>query len=177
MRTSTRIKILVASLCALMAASVATAPAGDFTDPDDMTSPLDVRELVFTPARGSGGTLKLTTDDRWDCEYIQPQLNTMTWNFDGRADGDTDLVGRVRCVDGDLLLFLRGRSSGNRYEPVPGSRPNRKSVKFRFSFDLPELNGRHLGLSIDISDGAAEGCTSANACHDRAPDRGRWQLY
>jgi hypothetical protein len=164
-------------IVALLAGSVSPAPAGDFTDPDDMTSPLDVRELVFTPAQGSGGSLKLITDDAWDCEYVQPRLNTMTWNFDGRADGDTDLVGRVRCVDNRLLLFLRGRESGNRYEPVRGTRPSRKSVRFVFSFDLTELSGRHVALSIKISDGTAEGCTSANPCSERAPDRGRWRLY
>jgi hypothetical protein len=162
---------------ALLVGSVSAAPAGGHIDPDDMTSPLDVRELIFLPSESGGGVLKLMTDDAWDCEYLQPDLSTLTWKFDGRADGDTDLIGKVRCVDGKPLLFLRGKDTGNRYEAVQGRKPTRDSVKFAFSFDISELQGRHLAVFIEVSDGAAEGCTSAHPCFDRAPDRGRYRLY
>jgi hypothetical protein len=173
----TRCKIVAGLVLAVLASSVAAAPAGGHTDPDDMTSPLDVRELIFMPSESGGGVLKLVSDEGWNCEYIQPRLNTLTWKFDGQADGDTDLVGRVRCVDGRPLLFLKGRDTGNRYEAVPGRKPTPRSVKFAFSFDIVEMNGRHAALFLEVSDGTAEGCTSANPCFDRAPDRGRYRLY
>ena len=171
-------RIVMATIVLAIFLQPASSSAGDsYTDPDDMTSPIDVRELVFEPARGGGGRLTLTTDDRWDCDYLQPRLNSIKWKFDGRADGDTDLVGNVRCDGRRPQLFLRGTETENRYEPVDGTRPDRRSISFSFSFDIAELEGRHVSLFIDISDGAAEGCTSAAPCFDRAPNRGRWSLY
>jgi hypothetical protein len=177
MKTTSRRVATTGIVVLLLLGPILGAFAGSHTDPDDATSPLDVRELTFVPSDSGGGVLKLVTDDPWDCEYLQPHLNTLTWKFDGQADGDTDLVGRVRCVDGRPLLFLRGRETGNRYEAVIGRRPAHDTVKFAFSFDIVELNGRHVGLFIVVSDGTAEGCTSANPCFDRAPDRGRYRLY
>jgi hypothetical protein len=105
----------------------------------------------------------------------------MWWLFDGKGDGDIDLVGKVRCLKfkggRELVLFLSGRDSGNSYEPVPLKRPNRHSMKATFSFDLPELKGAHVDMSVKVSDGVAEGCTSAHPCTERAPDTGMYRLY
>jgi hypothetical protein len=157
------------------------ASAQTFTDPDDMTSPLDIRKLEHTDKGKDVHLLKVTTDDNWRCDYIG-ELGKIRFFFDGRGDGDTDLVGKVRCLDPkgprrDLVLFLSGKDSGNSYDPVPINRPNKHTMKVKFSFDLIELRGPHVDLSFGVTDGQAEGCTSAHKCTEQAPDTGAWRLY
>jgi hypothetical protein len=50
-------------------------------------------------------------------------------------------------------------------------------MKATFTFDIPELRGRHVDMRIKVLDGAAEGCTSSHPCVDLAPDRGMYSLY
>lgn len=157
------------------------ASAETFTDPDDMTSPLDIRKLEHTDKGNDVHLLKVTTDDNWRCDYIG-DLGKIRFFFDGRGDGDTDLVGKVRCLDPqgsprELVLFLSGKDTGSGYEPVPIDRPNKHTMKVEFSFDLRELRGPHVDLSFGVTDGQAEGCTSAHKCTEQAPDDGTWRLY
>ena len=156
--------------------------ASSFDDPDDMTSPLDVRKVTYHDKGGGVGSIKIVSDEAWDCEYFEPGLNSMFWLFDGKADGDVDLVGKVRCLKPssgprDLVLFLHGKETGNSYEPVPLKKPEDDSMRGTFSFDLPELKGRHLNFVVKVKDGTAEGCTAAHKCKERAPDSGNYLLY
>ncbi|HET7481867.1 MAG TPA: hypothetical protein VFK89_03305 [Actinomycetota bacterium] len=175
-------KKIVAVVVLALLALAPTAGAATFTDPDDMTSPLDIRKLTYTDEGHQVATFVVVTDDNWRCSYIQPGLTSVKWLFDGRNDGDVDLVGKTRCLNPagpgrDLELFLSGRDTGNSYEPVPIKRPNRHTMKVTFSFDLVELRGPHASMFMKVKDGAAEGCTSAHKCTERAPDSGKWQLF
>ena len=174
----TRLALATAVLL-LLAAS--PAHANTFTDPDDMTSPLDIRELVHKDKGNDVHSFKVTTDDNWRCRYLEPGLTKIHFYFDGKGDGDTDLIGKTRCLKHqggrDLVVFLSGKDSGNSYEPVTINKPNRHTMRFKFSFDIPELRGPHVDLFIKVEDGFAEGCTSADPCTERAPDDGKWRLY
>ena len=171
---------LVAGALLLMA-SPALGQVQGISDPDDMTSPLDVRSLQFTYRSNGTHKLKLTTDENWGCRYIS-KASKLLWYFDGKGNRRMDLVGKVRCLkpqDGprDLVIFLSGIHSGSNYEPVPVNKPNRHTIAFRFPFDIPELTGPHVDVVVRVRDGVAEGCTSAYPCKERAPDDGRWRLY
>jgi hypothetical protein len=174
-------KLLVCVATATLLVLGPLAQAATFSDPDDMTSPIDVRRVEFTDRGGQIATIKVGTDDGWSCSYFEPGLTTMKWLFDGRGDNGIDLVGKVRCLKfqggRDLVIFLSGKESGNSYEPVPLKKPNHHSMKATFSFDLPELSGRHVDMRVKVSDGVAEGCTSAHPCTERAPDSGMYRLY
>ena len=151
------------------------------SDPDDMTSPLDVRSIQFNYRDNEVHRFKLITDDNWGCRYVS-KLSKMLWYFDGKGNRRMDLVGKVRCLKPqdeprDLVIFLSGTDSGNSYEPIPVTKPNRHTMTFRVPFDIPELNGPHVDVVVRVRDGAAEGCTAENPCKDKAPDDGRWRLY
>ena len=174
-------KRLIALVAGALLLFPTPASAQTFTDPDDMTSPLDIRKLVHTDKGNDIHVLKVVTDDPWRCDYIG-KLGKIRFFFDGKGDGDTDPIGKVRCLDPqgsprELVLFLSGKDSGNSYEPVPMTRPSKRSMKVKFSFDLKELRGPHVDLSLGVTDGQAEGCTSANKCTEQAPDTGAWRLY
>lgn len=174
-------KKLATGIAALVLAIAPAALANSFNDPDDMTSPLDVRELKHKDLGNEVHVLRVTTDDNWPCRYFDPSFNKMKWYFDGRGDNRVDLIGRVKCLkagnERDLVLFLHGPRTGNQYEPIPLQKPTRHTIRARFTFDIPELNGEHVDTFIKVQDGMAEGCTSANPCTERAPDDGRWRLY
>jgi hypothetical protein len=174
-------KRLLAVTAALLMFAAPAFAAETFEDPDDMTGPLDVRELVWTDKGDDVHTFRLTTDDNWHCSYIS-KLSKMLWYFDGRGDRDMDLIGKVRCLDPqegprELVMFLSGTESGNSYEAVPVRKPNNHTMRVTFTFDIPELSGPHVDLVIRVRDGVAEGCTSGHKCIERAPDEGRWSLY
>ena len=171
-------RLLALTAAFLMFAAPAQA-AMTFQDPDDMTGPLDVRELVWTDKGDDVHTFRLTTDDNWHCNYIS-KLSKMLWYFDGRGDRGMDLIGKVRCLDPqdaprELVMFLSGEK--NSYEPIPIKKPNNHTMRVTFSFDIPELRGPHVDVVIRVRDGVGEGCTSEHKCIDRAPDDGRWRLY
>ena len=169
------LSLIVLALCFI----AAPAYANSFSDPDDMTSPLDIRELVHKDKGGDVHAFKVTTDGNWRCRYLEPGLTKIHFYFDGKGDGDTDLVGKTRCLKytggRDLVLFLSG--DRNSYEPVPINKPTRHTMRFKFPFNIPELRGEHVDVHIKVEDGVAEGCTSAHPCTERAPDNGRWRLY
>ena len=164
-------------LAVLLAFPAFAAPDSMITDPDDMTSPLDVIKLAYIDEGGGVGTLKLETDARWACKYLRPRLTTIKWFFDGAADGDVDLLGNLRCQNGRLWMYLRGTDSGNNYEPAPANRPNKRTVRVTMSFDLTELEGDNLAVKVKVRDGAAEGCSDTEPCNDRAPDTGWWAVF
>ena len=175
-----RVIALVAGALLLMV-SPAAGQAQGMSDPDDMTSPLDVRAIYFTAGNNDVHTFELTTDDKWRCRYIS-KLGKILWYFDGSGGRGMDLVGKLRCLEPqdeprELVMFFSGTDSGNSYEPIPVRRPNRRSIRFRLPFDIPELDGPHVELVVRVRDGMAEGCTAANPCKEKAPDDGRWALY
>jgi hypothetical protein len=171
--------IVLATTAFFLLASVAFA--NSFSDPDDMTSPVDIRQLVHRDKGGDVHAFKVTTDDNWTCSYLEPKLTKVHFLFDGGSKPDADLVGKLRCLkfEGgrDLVLFLSGRDTNNSYEPISVIKPDRHTMRFKFSFDLVELTGKHVDMYIKVTDGQAEGCTSAFPCTERAPDTGRWRLY
>jgi hypothetical protein len=175
-------KKLLASVVGLFVVlSAVPALASSITDPNDMTSRLDVRKLVYKHQSGTVGTIKVVSDQRYRCTYLVRGLTSLKVYFDGGADGDNDLVGNFVCIKTKsghrIVLMLHGTKSGNNYEPVPVTRPDHRTVRATFSFDLTELKGKHLDAVARVRDGAAEGCTSAHPCHDRAPDTGTWHVY
>ena len=174
-------RLLALATCVMVMVIARPAFAATFSDPDDMAGPMDVRRLVHTQRGGDIHRFRVTTDGTWGCRYLKPKTNTMRWFFDGGGDGDVDLVGNVKCVKRgggrDIQLFLRGKDSGNQYEPLGFTRPNRRTLNLTFSFDIPELNGNHVDLRIHTTDRTVDDCTSPNKCVDRAPDDGMWRLY
>ena len=174
--------VVSAFLVGLLILGPLAQAAETFSDPDDMTSPLDIRSVTYTDKGGKVASFRVVTDQNWRCSYIHPGLNSVTWLWDGRNDGDIDLVGKTRCLKPshgprDLVLFLSGKHSGNSYEPVPIKKPNGHTMKVTFSFDIPEMHGAHASMLMRVRDGEAEGCTSAHRCTERAPDSGKWELY
>ncbi|MEA2462246.1 MAG: hypothetical protein QOH90_2423, partial [Actinomycetota bacterium] len=57
-------KIAVLTTCIFMLLSY-SAMANTFWDPDDMTSPLDIRRVVHRDKGGDVHLLKIVTDDNW----------------------------------------------------------------------------------------------------------------
>jgi hypothetical protein len=166
-----------------LVATMSPAFASAITDPDDMTSPLDITKLVYRDLSGDKGTFRVVTQDRFNCRYLRRGLSTVKLYFDGKADGDNDLIGNFVCrkVSASrhrIFLALHGTKSGNNYEPVAVKRPNKHTMRATFPVkNIPETKGAHLNVIAKVRDGQAEGCTSAHKCHDRAPDTGTWNVY
>lgn len=171
--------IALAAGAVLLMASPALGQAQGISDPNDSASPLDIRSMLFTAGDNDVHTLSVSTDEKWRCGYHDKGVR-MVWRFDGRGNNRMDLVGKVRCLkpaEGprELVMFLSGKK--NSYEPVGFTRPDRHSMQVEFSFDIPELSGRHVDLVVKVRDAKAAGCSWKDKCTDRAPNKGRWRLY
>lgn len=181
LRSSTLYLAVTVLLGAVLVPSSAHAATSSRTDPaGDVPGPLDIVRIAFRGDPGSLGAFTIRTSKRWRCAFLRPGVMTdLRWRFDGDADGDIDLVGRFTCLqtaDGRRLVFhLRGTDSGNHYEPILATRPDRRSVRVRFPLDLTEIDGTHLRAVVRSSDAVTEGCVVA--CVDRAPDRGKFRVY
>jgi hypothetical protein len=144
-------------------------------DANDSASRLDIRLISENARPRRGGALIIRTFGRWGSRYLRDGLPTnLRWKFDDRDDGDWDLVGKFRFTNGALRFFLRGTNSGNIYEPLRAGRPDRRSVRVRFAFDIAELQSNRLSVVASSSDGGS-GCRR-NPCRDRAPDSGRMDI-
>lgn len=181
LRLSTVLLALSVVLGAVLVSAPAQALTSSRTDPaNDVPGPLDIVRIAFRGDPGSLGAFTIRTSERWGCAFLRREVKTdLQWRFDGDADGDIDLVGRFTCLqtpDGRRLIFmLRGIDSGNRYEPVRATRPDRRSVRVRFPLDLTEIDGPHLRAVVRSSDAITEGC--AETCVDRAPDIRKFRVY
>jgi hypothetical protein len=92
-----------------------------------------------------------------------------------------DLIGRFTCTEGEgnrphWLLSLHGPSTGNRYEVLPATRPNRHSLKVTVPLDLLEFVGTHMSMAARSTDATTAAC-AAEPCRDRAPDVGKLKVY
>ena len=167
----------------LLLVSVLAPPAGakeTATDPNDTEGQLDIVEISFKGAAGAASTVKLKTQNPWGCKFLRQGVKTsLNWYFDDNEDGDNDLIGKFVCINASsnkpkLILKLHGPDSGNTYEPVPAKRPNKKTVKATFPFDLAEFESEHASAHARSKDAISEGC---DVCVDRAPDTGGMRLY
>ncbi len=156
---------------------VLSPPAGAISrgDANDSESRLDIRLISENARPRRGGTLIIRTFGRWGSRYLRHALPTnLRWRFDDRDDGDWDLVGKFRFTDGALRFFLRGTDSGNVYEPIRARRPDRRSVRVRFGFDIAELRSNRLSVVANSSDRGPD--CPGDPCRDRAPDAGRMDI-
>ena len=160
-----------------MALMVPSSPAWAISrgDPNDSDSRLDIRLISEHASPNPGGGLTIRTFRRWRSRYLRDRLPTnLKWKFDDGDDGDWDLVGRFRFTHGALRFFLRGTDSGNVYEPIRARRPDRKTVRVRFAFDITELRSNRLSVVAKSFDGGPD--CSGDPCKDRAPDTGRMDV-
>jgi hypothetical protein len=171
------VKRIVAAvgICVGVVVMVLSPPAWAISrgDANDSDSRLDIRLISENARPRPGGALTIRTFGRWASRYLRDGLPTnLKWRFDDGDDGDWDLVGKFRFTDGALRFFLRGTDSGNIYEPIRARRPDRKSVRVRFAFDLVELRSNRLSVVANSSEGGCPG----DPCRDRAPDTGRMDI-
>ncbi|MEA2477472.1 MAG: hypothetical protein QOC87_1671 [Actinomycetota bacterium] len=146
------------------------------TDPDDADGLLDVATIAYQGTPHSVGTLTITTQEGFACNYLKASRDAfLKWLFDDGKDGDFDLVGTFVCRSNKLYLDLRGKKSGNSYEPIRAKRKNARTTKVTFPFDLTEMKSKHLGLVVRSKDGVNASCSPA--CRDRAPDTGELSAY
>ena len=171
------------ALAAVLVMSVLAPPASakeTATDPNDTEGQLDITEISFKGAAGAASTVKLKTQNPWGCKFLRQGVKTsLNWYFDDDEDGDNDLIGKFVCVNASgnnpkLIMKLSGPDSGSNYEPVPAKKPNKKTVKATFPFDLPEFESEHASAHARSKDAIAEGC---DVCVDRTPDTGGMSLY
>jgi hypothetical protein len=143
-------------------------------DANDSASRLDIRLISENANARRGGALTIRTFGWWGNRYLRDDLPTnLRWRFDDGDDGDFDLVGKFRFTHGALRFFLRGTETGNIYEPLPARRPDRRSVRVRFAFDIEELPSNRLSVVANSFD-AGSGCS--DPCRDRAPNTGRMDV-
>jgi hypothetical protein len=167
--------VLVKRIAAVVgiAVMVVASPAWAISrsDPNDTESRLDIRLISENADPGVGGALTIRTFGRWHSRYLRDASPTnLRWKFDDGDDGDVDLVGNFRYTNGALRLFLRGPGTGNRYEPIRARRPDPKTVRVRFSFDIAELQSSNLSV-VAGSFSAGPDCPG-DKCRDRAPNAG-----
>jgi hypothetical protein len=144
-------------------------------DANDSESRLDIRLISENARPRRGGALIIRTFGRWGSRYLRDNVPTnLRWKFDDADDGDFDLVGKFRFTHGALRFFLRGPDSGNVYEPIRARRPDRRSVKVRFAFDLEELPSNRLSVVASSFDGGSD--CPGDPCRDRAPNTGRMDI-
>jgi hypothetical protein len=153
------------------------ASAAEESDPNDSASKLDISSFKAAGQDNSLGTFVITTFERWGSKFLKDaNPTTLKIYLDDGSDGDADLVGNFRYMDGTLLFFLHGPNTGNNYEPLVAHRPTQKSVKVRIPLDLTELESNSLrafarSISSELSD------CSGDPCKDRAPDAGGVTVY
>jgi Right handed beta helix region len=151
--------------------------AGKVTDPNDTGGRLDIAVLRGTGGRHGTGHFKIETQRRFGCRTLKlGKPNRLELLFDDRRDGDADLIGKFRCSKGHWTLRLHGPSSGNHYEALHATRPNRHTLKVTVPLDLRELKGTHMGVYARSKDATAPGCR-AQSCRDRAPKAGSLKVY
>jgi hypothetical protein len=178
MRRSAPIAFALLLVVSLLAPPASAAESAE--DPNDTSSQLDIRLISFKGAAGATSTVKLKTQNPWGCKYLRQGVRTsLNWYFDDNEDGDNDLIGKFVCVNASgnnprLILKLYGPDSGNNYEPVPAKKPDKKTVKATFPFDLPEFESENASAHARSKDAISEGC---DVCVDRAPDSGGMTLY
>jgi hypothetical protein len=144
-------------------------------DPNDSDSRLDINLISVNGEPGVGGAMTIRTFEQWHSRYLNDARRTnLKWLFDNRDDGDIDLVGTFRHMNGRLLFFLRGTKTGNRYEPIRARRPDPRTVRVRFSFDIAELQSNNL--SVVARSFSAERDCPVDRCRDRAPNTGRMDV-
>lgn len=153
------------------------ASAAEVADPNDSASKLDISSVKATGEDNGIGTFVITMFERWGSRFLKDaNPTTLKLYLDDGADGDADVVGNFRYVNGSLVLFLKGPDSGNRYEPVPATRPTGKSVKVRFPLDLLELGSEQL-RAFARSVSSELGDCPGDPCKDRAPNGGGVTVY
>ncbi|MDQ3878389.1 MAG: hypothetical protein M3290_08600 [Actinomycetota bacterium] len=170
------IALALGVLVAVISAAPALGARSSATDPDDAGGFLDIATIAYHGTRHSTGTLTIKTYEGFSCNYLKPGRDAyLKWLFDDGKDGDFELVGKFVCRSNKLYMDLRGKKSGNNYEPIKAKRKNARTTKVTFPFDLPEMKSRHLGLVAKSKDGVNAACDPV--CLDRAPDSGEMPAY
>jgi hypothetical protein len=162
--------------CALHGVTCGTA--GSSTNKS--TRKLDISHLRAHGSRHGTGHFKIATQRRFGCQKLKlASPNRLKLHFDDRRDGDTDLVGRFYCSKGNRnhwFLRLHGPSTGNHYEALRATRPNRHTLKVAVPLSLRGFKGTHMGVFAHSKDATASACMP-RACGDRAPNGGSRKVY
>jgi hypothetical protein len=138
---------------------------------------LHIAALRANGSRHGTGHFRIETERRFGCRKLNVgKPNRMKLLFDDKRDGDADLIGKFLCSKGHWSLHLHGPSTGNRYEALHATRPNRRTLKVTVPLDLRELKGRHMGVYARSKDASSPACTP-KACRDRTPRAGSLKVY
>lgn len=163
---------LVALAMALVPSTALAARRSDSTN--DVGGKLDIARLRYTRPLQEQARLKISTKEQWGCNYLNADAgNNLRWVFDGKDDGDADMIGRFFCVNNHLKFSLRSTSGPKVLDNYDATRPNKRSAKVQITLMYSQLDGDKLGLkakSKDVSTCGLEGCK------DRAPNRGWWTV-
>jgi hypothetical protein len=118
-----RTSLLALGLAALLAVSGAGAAA-----------PLGLGKILVTSAPGKF-TLRIQLNQSWKSAAFAPATaNSLRVLYDSDADGKADYTGRIVYLNGALVENISGH--GNRYEPVPVSRPTSVALQFTHPLDV-----------------------------------------
>ncbi|MEA2452032.1 MAG: hypothetical protein QOG04_742 [Actinomycetota bacterium] len=167
----------IALVVGLMLLVSLPASAAEESDPNDSASKLDISSFKAAGQDNSLGTFVITAFERWGSKFLKDaNPTTLKIYLDDGSDGDADLVGNFRYVDGTLLFFLHGPDTGSNYEPLVAHRPTHKSVKVRVPLDLTELGSASLSAYARSISSELNDC-SGDPCQDRAPDTGGITVY
>ncbi len=167
--------VMVAVLAMLFSAAPAMGHGAD--DPDEVQGFLDIKRVDFNGEARGTNTVTVKTYEGFACNYLKGNTdNYLKLQFDRQSNGSIDLVGTFQCVDNKLFMFLKAPDTGSAYEEVRAKRPNAKTTKVTFPFDIPELDSNHVSLIVKSKDNTNVDCTPT-ACVDRFPDAGVFSLY
>lgn len=159
----------------LFPAGPAAGQAAAIPDPDDVGGSLDISQISYAARYGEDQEVtsyrfEIKTHDKWRCRYLNKAHDTtLNLKWHDRGDRRADLVGRFRCMKGEVWLFMGTTDGEQNFEPLRARHPRRRVV----SVIVPEAafqgGFRTWARSVDAHH---DDCLEA-ACIDRAPDQGR----
>ena len=163
------ILVALALVIALAPSSAFAARRSDTTG--DVGGKLDLVRLRYSQPLQEQAVLRLVTKDTWSCKYLNADGgNNLRWIFDGKNDGDGDLIGRFFCVNSRLKFSLRSTSGSDFVDNYDASRPNKRTARVQITTMYPQLEGGKMGLKAKSKDVIE----CSEPCIDRAPNKGWW---
>jgi hypothetical protein len=140
------------------------------TDPDDARGKLDIVQISYTQEPEEPTfRLQLKTERRWRCRYLSPPQQTrLRWKIDDAQGPAADYSGKFVCRKGKLVFEISAKDGSANFEPLPTSRPNRRTVRVNVPNDIFDGVDDVWATSLD---GEANPCQD-QPCRDRAPNNG-----
>ena len=161
----------------LLLPSPALADERAVSDPDDVVGTLDLRRVSLAKLGPTEPlTIWIETYDGWGPRTLVRNNNRMIVLFDTDGDGSRDFRARILRLKRKFVALIKG--SGQSFEPLPVTKPNRRTVRLVIPGSIPvNPDGGPPGIRVLTRFIGAQGCDPASGskpCIDRAPDGGAW---